>query len=545
MPDAPVSAGSSSFVLLARDLVKSYADRHVLDGVSLTASRGQRIGLVGENGVGKSTLLRILAGAETADSGELTRPDDLGFLHQEPPFTPETTLTGALDAALADHRAAQTRLTELADALGDRPDDPEILAAYGETLDWAQQHDTWNADHRAEVVLDGLGLAGITGDRRIGTLSGGQRTRLAMAVLLLRQPRALLLDEPTNHLDENALTFLQRHLATLPGAVVLASHDRVFLDAVCTDILDLDPALNGPTRYGGTFTDYLEAKRAERARWEQRYTEEQNELAALRHSVDVTARQVSHHAPRGNTSKLAYDYKGARVQKQISRRVRNAQQRLDELTATQVRKPPRPLRFAATLTGQRTTTDVVLQVRQAGVRDRVWIDELDLTGTDRLLITGGNGAGKSTLLHLVAGRLAPDTGSVQRRRGTRVGLLEQDVAFTDPNKTPHQIYADADRPDKPGLRELGLLAPADLGRPVGTLSVGQRRRLALALLLADPPQVLLLDEPTNHLSLSLVGELEDALHTAPGAIVVASHDRWLRRRWNGPTLNLHNGRRSA
>lgn len=533
-----------SFVLLARDLVKSYADRHVLDGLSLTASPGQRIGVVGENGAGKSTLLRILAGAEDPDRGELTRPHDLGILHQEPPFTPETTLADALDQALAEHRAAQTRLAELADALGDRPDDPEILAAYGEILDWAQRHDTWNADHRAEVVLDGLGLAGITGDRRVGTLSGGQRSRLGLAVLLLRQPRALLLDEPTNHLDESALTFLQHHLAALPGTVVLASHDRVFLDAVCTDILDLDPAMNGPTRYGGAFTDYLAAKRAERARWQQRFTDEQNELAALRHAVDVTARQVSHHGMRRDNAKMAYDYSGGRVQKQISRRVRNAQQRLDTLTAEQVRKPPLPLCFAATLTGHDTTTEVVLQIRQAGVRGRVWIDELDLTGTDRLLITGGNGAGKSTLLHLAAGRLAPDTGSVRRRQGLRIGLLEQDVTFHGPRKSPRQIYAATRRPDLPDLGELGLLAAADLDRPVAALSVGQRRRLALALLLADPPQVLLLDEPTNHLSLTLVSELEDALHTAPGAIVVATHDRWLRQRWNGPTLNLHDGRRS-
>ncbi|MCI2421038.1 ATP-binding cassette domain-containing protein [Saccharopolyspora sp. K220] len=536
-----------SFVLLARDLVKSYADRVVLDGVSLTASPGHRIGLVGENGVGKSTLLRVLAGAEAPDTGELTRPDDLGFLHQETPFSPEATLADVLDAALAEHRGAQTRLTELAAVLAARPDDADALAAYGEVLDWAEQHDTWDADHRAEVVLDGLGLADIPRQRRTGTLSGGQRSRLGLAALLLRQPRALLLDEPTNHLDDTALAFLQQHLAALPGTVVLASHDRVFLDAVCTDILDLDPAVHGPTRYGGTFTDYLAAKRAERARWEQRYAAEQHELDALRHAVAVTARQVSHHAPRGNTSKLAYDYKGARVQKQISRRVRNAQQRLDELTADQVRKPPPPLRFAATLTDRDTTTDVVLQIRQAGVQGRVWIDELDLTGTGRLLITGGNGAGKSTLLHLAAGRLAPDTGSVQRRRGTRIGLLEQDVTFPDARKSPRQLYATAtaDRTHVPALQELGLLAPADLGRPIGALSVGQRRRLALALLLADPPQVLLLDEPTNHLSLTLAGELEDALRTAPGAVVVASHDRWLRQRWNGPTLNLHDGRRSA
>ena len=534
-----------SYPLLARDLVKSYGDRRVLDGVSLTVAPGRRIGLVGENGVGKSTLLRLLAGHEQPDVGEITRPGDLGFLHQETPFALDDTLAEVLDHALADIRSAEARLARLTEAMADRPDDAAVQAEYAELLDWAQLHDLWDADHRADLVLDGLGLGGIDRHRRARTLSGGQRVRLSIAALLLRQPRALLLDEPTNHLDEPALAFLQQHLSRLPGAVVLASHDRVFLDAVCTDIVDLDPTADGITRYGGAFSDYLHAKRAERARWEQRYAEEQDELVQLRHSVDVTARQVGHFAPRGNTSKLAYDFSGSRVQKQISRRVRNAQQRLDELTRDQVAKPPQPLRFAAELTS--TTTDgVVVQVRDAEIGRRLRVEELDLAGDSRVLVTGPNGAGKSTLLRLLAGHLQPDTGTVQRRSGLRVGLLEQDVVFADPARTPRRIYetATAGRP-VPALAELGLLAPADLDRPVGVLSVGQRRRLALAALVADPPHVLLLDEPTNHLSLTLAGELEDALRTAPGAVVVASHDRWLRRRWDGPALALDGGRIAA
>ncbi|GAA2793263.1 ABC-F family ATP-binding cassette domain-containing protein [Saccharopolyspora taberi] len=536
-----------SFPLLARDLVKSYGERRVLDGVSLTAAPGRRIGLVGENGAGKSTLLRLLAGHEQPDTGEVTRPDDLGFLHQEPPFDLDDTLDEIVDHALAELRAAESRLAELTEAMTRDPDDTTVQADYAELLEWAQIHDLWDADHRARLVLDGLGLGGLDRHRRARTLSGGQRARLAIAALLLRQPRALLLDEPTNHLDEPALLFLQQHLSKLPGVVVLASHDRVFLDAVCTDIVDLDPTADGITRYGGTFSDYLDAKRAERARWEQRYAEEQAELARLRHSVDVTARNVSHHAPRGNTSKLAYDYKGARVDKQISRRVRNAQQRLDELTRDQVRKPPQPLRFAAELTSGTTTGDVVVQVRAASIDHRLHIDELDLAGDGRILVTGPNGAGKSTLLRLLAGHLPPDSGTVQRRRGLRVGLLEQDVVFPDPARTPRRVYeaATAGRPRVPALGELGLIAPRDLDRPVGALSVGQRRRLALAALIADPPHVLLLDEPTNHLSLTLAGELEDALRTAPGAVVVASHDRWLRRRWDGPALALDSGHIAA
>jgi macrolide transport system ATP-binding/permease protein len=510
--------------LSARDVTKVYGDRRVLDSVSLTTSPGQRLGLVGENGVGKSTLLRLLAGVEEPDAGEITRPPDCGFLTQELAFAMDQTVAEVLDDALAEIREAERRLDELAS-------EPDRMDEYGEVLEWAQAHDIWDADRRAALVVQGLGLAGIAHDRRLGELSGGQRSRLGLAALLIRQPRALLLDEPTNHLDDEAMAFLERQLTKLPGVVVLASHDRVFLDAVCTDIVDLDPARGGVSRYGGAYTDYLVAKKAERARWEQQYESEQDELKELRHVVDVKARTVAHNRGPRDSDKFIYAFKGARVQKQISRRVRNAQHRLDELTRTQVRKPPEPLRFSAALTAP-VADRLALAVRDVRVDGRLAIDRLDVVTSERLMISGLNGAGKSTLLKVLAGRLQPDQGEVRRASGVRVGLLEQDVVFPDPAKTARQLYPGPD---------LGLVAPRDMDRPVGVLSVGQRRRLALAMLIASPPEVLLLDEPTNHLSLSLVEELEEALRSAPGAIVVASHDRWLRRTWDGAELVLRAG----
>lgn len=518
--------------LAARDLDKVYGDRRVLDSVSLAVSSGQRLGLVGENGVGKSTLLKLLAGIEEPDAGEILRPPDCGFLAQELPYSTDMTVGAVVDSALAEIRDAERRLTEL----GAKLDGPTALAEYGDVLEWAQTHDIWDADRRAALVMDGLGLSGVQHDRVIGTMSGGQRSRLGLAVLLIRQPRALLLDEPTNHLDDEAMAFLESQLTRLPGVVVVASHDRVFLDAVCTAIVDLDPTRGGITLYGGAYTDYLDAKRAERVRWEQQYETEQEELKRLRHSVDVTARGVAHNrAPRDN-DKLRYNFFGARVEKQVSRRVRNAQHRLDELTRTQVRMPPPPLHFAAALTAASPADKLALSVRRVKVDGRLDIGQLDIVTGDRLMICGSNGAGKSTLLHVLAGRLRPDDGEVRRARGVRVGLLEQDVEFPDSSRTPRQLYSGA-----APLAELGLVAPKDLDRPVGHLSVGQRRRLALAMLIGQPPDVLLLDEPTNHLSLSLVEELEDALRSAPGAVVVASHDRWLRRTWEGTELVLRRG----
>ncbi|WP_422771179.1 ABC-F family ATP-binding cassette domain-containing protein [Plantactinospora sp. WMMC1484] len=534
----------SQSALRAHDLVRTLGGRRVLDGVSLTAAPGQRIGLIGENGAGKSTLLRLLAGADEPDGGSVLRPPDLGFLHQEMPFEPASTITDVLDDALREAREDLAELDRLSRALADNPPDaaghPDLLAEYGDRLDRAEQHAAWDADRRAEIVLAGLGLGELAHDRTLASLSGGQRGRLALAALLVRRPVALLLDEPTNHLDDAAATFLEEQLRDLPGVVVLASHDRAFLDAVCTDLIDLDPAVDGPTRYGGNYTAYQAEKHAERERWQRRFAEEQEELAELRHSVSVTAHQVAPGRAKRDSEKMGYGHTAGRVQQQISRRVRNTTRRLDELERDQVRKPPEPLRFRATGLASRSPDGILLSLRDVRVPGRLRLDRLDVQATDRLLVTGPNGAGKSTLLAVLAGRLAA-TGDVHRRGGLTVGLLAQDTVFDRPDRTVRDTYQQllgAVRAEAVPLRSLGLLAPRDLARPVGELSVGQRRRLALALLVADPPELLLLDEPTNHLSPRLADELEEAMRSGPGAIVVASHDRWLRSCWPGRELRL-------
>ncbi|MFC9752273.1 ABC-F family ATP-binding cassette domain-containing protein [Streptomyces sp. NPDC056921] len=551
--------------LLAHDVVRTLGTRRVLDGVSLTASPGHRIGLIGENGVGKSTLLRLLAGVDEPDAGSVTRPADLGFLHQELPFDDASTIADVLDEALREARddlAELERLTErLAHVPQDSPGYAELLDAYGRRLEQAQEREVWDADRRAAIVLDGLGLGAFRHDRVLGSLSGGQRGRLALAALLVRRPSALLLDEPTNHLDDGAAAFLEEQVRGLPGVVVVASHDRAFLDAVCTDLVDLDPAMDGPVRYGGNYSAYLAEKRAERERWERRYAEEQEELAALRHAAGVTAHLVAPDRERRDNEKMGYGHRAGRVQSQVSRRVRNATRRLDGLERRRTGEPPQPLRFhgtalavaapavtalGATSLDEVPADDALVSLRDVRVPDRLDVLRLDVTATERLLVTGGNGAGKSTLLSVLAGRLAAE-GDVRRRRGLTVGLLAQDTVFGRPDLTGRETYErslGAERAETVPLRSLGLLHEADLDKPVGQLSVGQRRRLALALLVARPPELLLLDEPTNHLSPRLCDELEAALGTGPGAIVLASHDRWLRRRWQGREIRLAAGGRA-
>lgn len=556
----------------------AFGDRRVLSDLDVTVAPGRRLGLIGENGAGKSTLLRVISGSSLPGAvvaGRVSRPTRTGLLFQELPFAPDDRVDAVLESAVAEVRAIERELDAAAlalagDAAGSSTDAARVASAhvvdpaerYAAALDAAERADVWSVDRRRDELLDGLGLSGLGRDRRIDELSGGQRSRFALAALLLSSPDALLLDEPTNHLDDDAAAFLEERLRAWRGPVVFASHDREFLDRVATGLLDLDPARAGVdalaraasvgTVFGGSFTEYLTVRADERARWVRQHEDEQAELRRLRIVVAESARSVAHgRAPRDNDKFLKH-FKRENVEQAVSRRVRNAELRLTELERTQVARPPGRLAFAGIPSGSHVLGEEsgrLLDVSDVTIDGRLELDALRIGPTTRLLVTGANGVGKSTLLALLAGRLEPDRGTVQRRRGLRVGLLEQDVRFGDPDSTPRAIYERVlgeRRAERVPLAELGLIGVRDLDRPVGVLSVGQQRRLALALVIAAPPHVFLLDEPTNHLSLALAGELEDALGAYPGAVIVASHDRWLRRRWEGEELALAAaGRRAA
>jgi len=528
---------SSLAPLVARDIAKSYGDHVVLDGVDLVANPARPLGLLGENGAGKSTLLRLLAGVEAADGGTITRPTDLGYLGQEADFPAGATIDEVLAESLAPLHDAVGRLEVLAKRL----EDPAAADAYASALAWAELHGAWDADRRAEQAAMRLGLGDLDRARPVAAMSGGQRSRLALAALVTRRPQCVLLDEPTNHLDDQAVTFLEEFLTGLPGIVVVASHDRSFLDGVCAAVVDLDPAHlgvdgSGGNRFTGGYTAYLEAKRDSRRRWERAFSDQQDEVDRLRTAARTTARQVAHNRPPRDNDKFIYHAKGANVARTVSRRVKDTERRLETLERDRVPKPPKQISFRGVLAPSRSTSGTIVSVCDLDVAGRVAVPRLDLAAGERLLVVGPNGSGKSTLLKVLAGEVLPSAGtaSVGARR---VGHLPQDVTFTRPERTPYEIF-DAAGQGPVGLRELGLLHPRDLSRPVDVLSVGQQRRLALAILVARQPDLLLLDEPTNHISLALAEELEESLRQSKATVVVASHDRWLRRRWDGPTLTL-------
>lgn len=553
---------------------RSFAARRVLSDISFTVSGGERTGLIGENGSGKSTLLRIIAGLDSPDAGTVSAvlpgggTARIGLLHQEPPFDADASVTEALEAAVAPVRAAAVALERAADALATEDQDPATAQGFSAALEEAERLGAWDIDARISSMLSGFGLSGLDLDAPTGALSGGQRSRLSLIWVLLNSPDVLLLDEPTNHLDDAATAHLRTVLAAWSGPVLIASHDRAFLDVAITSLIDLDPsplpqAIAGPlvgdgdgsgigiTRFTGSYTDYLHARLDARDRWERRHADEQAEIKRLRASAR-DSHQVGHvdWKPRSE-SKVTKKFYADRNAKVVSRRVNDATARLQTLQEAQIRKPPTELRFrglnaAASAAASRNFSGPVLTASAVALRGRLPASSLSVGAGEKWLITGPNGSGKSTLLALLAGQLEPDAGSVNAPAALRIGLLAQEVRLPDPqrrgaSRTVLQTYTDLIGPElahQVPLGVFGLLPGRDENAPVAALSVGQQRRLALAVLLADPPDVLLLDEPTNHLSLVLVTLLEAAIPDYPGAVVVASHDAWLRRGWQGERLEL-------
>lgn len=529
-----------------RGVALSRGDRLLLDDVSFAVRPGERVGVVGENGAGKSTLLRLLAGSESPDDGAVVTVADggIGHLGQTPELPPHHTVRDAVDAALAEVRAMERGLRELEADLGGGA--PGTLAAYGDLLTAFEARGGYEADARVEKALHGLGLGGIGYERRLGSLSGGEQARLGLACLIAAAPEVMLLDEPTNHLDGAALSWLEEALRGHSGTVLAVSHDRVFLERVATAIVEVDADRRALVRYGGGYAGFVAEQTAARRRWEQAYEEWCAETATLTEAATTVARRVAPGRGMKDGNKLAYDRDRGRVQSSVSSRVRNARERLRRLQEDPVPRPPEPLRFSA-LPAAGTADGVLIDLHDVRVGERLAVDRLTVATGERLLVHGANGAGKSTLLRVMAGWETPDAGRATRRG--RIGYLAQEIPVARPRERLLSAFGRGlpGTPEEQGalLLSYGLFRTDDLHVPVGSLSAGQRRRLALARLLARPADLLLLDEPTNHLALGLVEELEEALAQWTGALVVVSHDRLLRSRFTGRRCEIRGGRPMA
>ena len=516
--------------LRARDLYKGFGDGAVLDGVSLTVTGGQRLAVIGDNGAGKSTLLRLLAGRLVPDGGDVRWTTERRFLIEQEMDAPAGTTVASVRAealrsprdALAALSVAASALAAGAEGAGER---------YAAALAHAERLGAWDAERRLQAALNAFD-AHFHGEQALASLSVGQRYRLRLGCALADPAGTVLLDEPSNHLDDSSLDRLAQWLVEFPGIAVFVTHDRWLLDAVATAIFDLDPALGpGGTLFGGGFSAYREARAGTLREWRRRYA------ASLDAERELSERLI---AARAAAPGHWQPGKGAAKHGRASRAassVRLLQRRIDDLRRERGPAPPDPLTFTAPDAAD-TGDAILLEAAGIAVHGRVTQPSdspIRLGARGRLLLRGANGAGKSTLLSVLASQLAPDTGTLTVAPGAHVGLLAQEDDW-NPNRTPADVLGAWDLDQ---IRATGLLLDADLGRPFGQLSVGQRRRVTLACVLLSRPSVLLLDEPTNHLSVTLVDELCDALLSTPAAVVLVTHDRTLCRMvrdW--PTVTL-------
>lgn len=502
--------------------------------------------MIGDNGSGKSTLLKLMAGVESPDNGErvAVAQGGVGYLPQSLALPPEAPVADAVDLALADLRDLEARMRAAERSLAATGAQERAgLDAYAEAVAQFEARGGYEADLRVEVALHGLGLPGLDRSRPLGTLSGGERSRLVLAATLASAPELLLLDEPTNDLDDQATAWLEQRLRAHRGTVVAITHDRMFLERVTTAVVEVDGGQ--VRRYGDGYGGYLAAKAAERAAQARAHEEWRTELD--RHAALVAANAGRLATIPRKTVKAGMGTGAWRARSRThgaAGRIRQSRQRLRWLNDHPAAPPPEPLRFTAVPATAGTAGDEVAALDGVVVQGRLRLDSLTVHAGERLLVTGPNGAGKTTLMRVLAGELRPDAGDV--RRTGRVGFFRQDGPTGAGHRTVLQAYAHG-RPGSPdehadALLALGLFRPSDLGSRLGELSHGQRRRVELARLVGERRDLLLLDEPTNHLSPMLTEQLEEALASYQGALVVVTHDRRLRASFAGARLELADGR---
>jgi ATPase subunit of ABC transporter with duplicated ATPase domains len=519
-------------VLHAREISRHHGAQTVLDRVTLTIGAGDRVGVVGPNGIGKSTLLRILAGHEASDGGAIERAPrtlTVGYLPQESDAVPGELLRDYL-ARRTGVTAAEAELDARTKAMGE---DPESIGAYTDALERFLALGGDDLDARIGAVLADVGLPGDRVDVPVAALSGGQQARAALAAILLSRFDVLLLDEPTNDLDFAGLDQLEAFVASTPAAVVTVSHDREFLDRAVDRIVEITEEHHRAVEFAGGWSDFVAARDLLRT---QGYEAHAKFVAERQRLVDRqrTQRAWSEEGVRSAKTKATDGDKfirhnrAQRSEKQAAK-VKATERKIDQLEA--VEKPWEGWQLKLSLTPAARSGDVVARLDGAVVRRGSFIlgpIDLEIAWQERLGILGPNGAGKSTLLAALLGEIELVDGRRWLGPGVRVGRMEQGRdAFDDPSPLLARFQA---RTGMVMSEARSLLAKFGLGadhvdRPTDRLSPGERSRAILAALMAEGVNCLVLDEPTNHLDLAAIEQLEGALAAFDGTLVLVSHDR--------------------
>lgn len=498
--------------LKVTDLKKTYGEKDLFDQISFLVHEKDRIGLIGTNGTGKTSLLNIIAGIDSGDGDRQTvfYPTDyrIGYLSQAAEFSDELTVLQAVfqgnSPLIQTVRAYEEALIEL----GENGEDPDVQKRYAKAEEQMNKEDAWTTDTNAKIILQKLGISEL--DKKISTLSGGQKKRVSLAQVLIDEPDLLLLDEPTNHLDYEAIEWLENYLKQYRGALLMVTHDRYFLDRVANRIFEL--SFGKLYEYKGNYEAYV-LEKAERDRVEVEQEEKRKrlykqELAWMRAGVQA---------------------RGTKQQARINR-FEDLKENLYQVN----QEDDLELNLATQRLGKK-----VLEIKDGSYRinDQTLLEHLDLLiqSRERLGITGKNGAGKSTLLNILAGRIPLDSGTMSIGETVHLAYYTQENEEMAPDKRMIAYLQEAAEEAKTadgsqiGVAELleRFLFPRFMhGTLIGKLSGGEKRRLFLLKLLIQQPNVLLLDEPTNDLDIATLTILEDYFRSFPGAVITVSHDRY-------------------
>jgi ATP-binding cassette ChvD family protein len=501
------------FVFVMKDLRKLVPPkREILRGIWLSFLPGAKIGVLGANGAGKSSLLRIMAGVDHDFLGEAFAADGLrvGYLPQEPTLDSSKDVRGNVEEGVAETRALLDRFEAVSRQLGEVTDDDameRLLAEQSRLQDQIEASNAWDLDRTVEIAMDALRVP--PGEADVSTLSGGERRRVALCRLLLQRPDMLLLDEPTNHLDAESVAWLERYLKEYPGTVVAVTHDRYFLDNVAGWILELDRGHGIP--WEGNYTSWLEQK-------EQRLAAEEKADAARQRTLERELEWVRM-APRARHAKSkarlqAYD---AMLSEPFEGRA----------AALEIAIPPGPRLGDVVVVAEKVTKSY---------GDRALIDDLSFTLPRGAIVgvIGPNGAGKTTLFRMIAGSEKPDTGALRVGETVQLAYVDQSRDSLDGRRTVWEEISNGEETFTVGGRSIASRAyvasfnfrGSDQQKRVATLSGGERNRLHLSKTLRSGANLLLLDEPTNDLDVDTLRALEDALLGFAGCAVIISHDRW-------------------
>ena len=507
-------------ILSLQGVKKSFGTNEVLKDVSLVLQDGQRMGLVGVNGCGKSTLMKIIAGLETSDGGSITMQKGLklGYLAQQGTVDENRTVLEELESVFEPVVRMEEQMRALEVQMADAAQDETLLHRLGSQYDQLtrefERRNGYGWRSTVQGVLAGLGFRKEQQGQLARLLSGGERTRLCLGRMLLTEPDLLLLDEPTNHLDLKSIAWLENYLLTYKGAVLLISHDRYFMDHVCDHMAEL--LLGTVECYDGNYTQYM-AQRTERFEIRMKAYELQQKEIARQEAIIARYRMFN----REKSIKAA----------------ESREKRLEKIERLEKPKDEHAIRFRFDV--RRRTGEDVLMVEELrkGFDGRVLFEhvKLHLRAGDRVALIGDNGVGKSTMFKCLTGELKPDGGTIRLGAGVDIGYYDQHQAHLHDNKTVlDEVWDDFRRLDQTEVRGalgLFLFTGDDVLMPISTLSGGEKGRVALTKLMLRKDNLLLLDEPTNHLDMDSREVLEDALADFPGTILAISHDRYFINRF--------------